>query len=142
MIQALHSPFSILHSKHGQAVLALTLIIGGIIVSVALTLAVLAISFIDSAYGFSISGRAEAVASAGAADGLMHLLREKSYSGTYNIGVGNDTASVTVTQNSPVSGEVTITSSATILLRQRTTTIVVTRNSASGLITVISKIQS
>ncbi len=139
----LRSIFYILHSRAGQAVLVLTLVIGGIITTVALSLGILAASFINSAYGFSISERAEAVASSGASDALIRLLRNKDYpSGTYEIGVGNASATVTIAQNSPVAGEVTIISTATILMRQRTTTIITTRSSTSSLITVISKIQS
>jgi hypothetical protein len=132
-------------SLTGQAVLSLILTIGVIIVMIALSLAFLASSFVNSAYGFRIAQRAEAVASSGAADGLMQLLRNKDFVPTpnpYTVSVGSDSAAVKVDQNLPVAGEVTITSTATILFRTRTITVVVSRNSTSSLITLISKTQS
>ncbi len=133
-----------LPTHRGQAALALVLIIGGTIVTVSLTLAILTTSFVNSAYGFSVSERAEAVASSGAADALVRLLRNKDFSspGGYSVNVGSDSAWVTVSNGSPIAGEVTIISKATASTRQRTTTVIAARSSTSSLITVVSRIQS
>lgn len=139
----LPTTYYLLPSPHrGQAVLSSIFLIGGIAVAVALSLSFLVTSFINSAYGLRISQRAEAVASSGAADAMMRLLRNKGYSGSYSVSIGSDSYTVTVAQNSPVAGEITITSVATILLRTRTVTVVVSRNATSGLIAVISKTSS
>ncbi|MDO8536822.1 MAG: hypothetical protein Q7R94_01085 [bacterium] len=134
-----HSTFYILHSRRAQAILALILLIGGIILLIALALAFLATSFVNSAYGYAIAQRAQAVAISGANDALMQLARDKDFSsGGYSFSVGSSTATVTVTQNSPLTGQVAITSTATITFRKRTVGIVVSRNASSSQITVIS----
>lgn len=131
-------------SLTGQAVLSTIFIIGGIIVTIALSLAFLATSFVNSAYGFRVSEKAAEVASSGASDALVRLLRDNKCCSpsTYPVVVGSDTATVTVAQDSPAVGKITITSSATISFHQRTETIVVSKNSTSGLITIISDIKS
>ena len=131
-------------SLTGQAALSLILVIGGAIVMMALSLAFLATSFVNSTYGFRASQKAEAVASAGAADAMRQLLRDKDFvpsSNPYVLSVGSDSATVKVEQDLPISGQVTITSTATVLLHVRTTRVVVSRNPTSGLITLISKTQ-
>ena len=134
-------------SRRGQAVLSLTLLIGGIIVLVALALAFLATSFVNSAYGYAIAQRAQAAATSGAYDALMQLARDKDFGGvdpgtTYTIAVGSSTATVTVIQDSPAVGKVAITSTATITFRKRTVSAVAARDSTTGQITVISWMQT
>ena len=69
----------------------------------AISLAFLVLTFINSGYGFRASNQALAVANAGVADALLLLERNQGYSGSYSLPVGTYTASVTVTQNSSAS---------------------------------------
>ena len=125
--------------KKGQAILALVFVIGGIVVLIGLTIAFLAISFVNSSYGYRAAQRAEAVASSGANDALIQLARNASSSSSgYTLTVGSDSATVTITQNTPASGETKIVSVSTVALSTKTVTAVVAENSNTGQITVVS----
>lgn len=102
--------------KKGQAALATVLVIGGIISLIVLVLAIIISSYNISAYSFQYKQKAQKVALAGAEDALLKLIRDKTFSNTsgYNISIGSDVVNVTVTQNSPLSGQATIISQATI----------------------------
>jgi len=127
-------------SSRGQGVLALVFLIGGITALVGLSVAFLATSFVNSTYGFQAAQRAEIVASAGVYDALMRLARDKDCCtpSNYSVPVGNDTADVTITQNSPAAGQATINSQATVSSRQRRIRAVVSIDSNSGLVTPLS----
>lgn len=125
--------------RTGQAVLSLIFLMGGIMVMVGLTLAFIATSFVNSAYGFQASQRAQAVASSGIYDALMRLARDKDFSDAdYSVPLGDDSASVTVTQDSPVVGQATIVSIATVSRRKRQVRAVVSRNASTSRIVVVS----
>ncbi|MBI4087547.1 MAG: hypothetical protein HY434_01830 [Candidatus Liptonbacteria bacterium] len=129
----------LLHSRRAQAVLSLVFLIGGIIVLAGLTLAFLANSFLNSTYGFAISERAKAVAASGAYDALMRLARNKDLSTSgYSLSVGSDSATVSVTQDSPATGLVIVTSISTISNRERRVRAVVSRDATSSLIATVS----
>lgn len=125
---------------HGQAALSFVILIGVIIISIGATLAFLAASFLSSGYGFQAANRALAVASAGAEDGLMQLVRNKDFSAVtpYPVPIGSDSASVTVAQNSPVSGQATVLSSATVSFRQRKIQVIVSVNGITSKVDVVS----
>ena len=123
--------------KNGQAVLPLVFLMGGLIALMALTLVFLAQSFLVSSYGFQISERAKAVAASGVYDALLRLARNKDLSGPYSLPLGDYSAGVTVTQL-PLLGRVTITSASTISGRERNVTVIASRSSNTGQITLIS----
>ncbi|GEM_PF-527351 len=129
-----------LKPNRGQAALSFVFLIGVIIISIGATLAFLAASFLSSGYGFQAANRALAVASAGAEDGLVKLVRNKDFSAPtpYSVPVGNDSASVTVNQNTPASGQATIVSSATVSFRQRKIQVIVSIGSTTGKVDVVS----
>lgn len=128
---------AIANRRPGQAFLALVLLIGGAVILIGVTLAFLASSFIDSGYGYQATVQAEAVATAGAHDALLKLVRNTSFSspGGYNVPVGSSTATVTVTQSA---GTATILSVATVSLRTRKINVVAAVNSTTSQITVTS----
>lgn len=130
----------LLTNKKGQAALSFVFLIGVIIISIGATLAFLAASFLSSGYGFQAANRALAVASAGAEDGLVKLVRNKDFSAptAYSVPVGSDSANVTINQNAPVSGQATIVSSATIFFRQRKVQVVAAINSTTSKVDVVS----
>lgn len=124
----------------GQAVISFVFLIGSIVVITGITLAVLASSFLNSTYGFQLAERAQAVALSGVEDALVQLNRNKDFSSVsgYGVSIGSDSATVTVVQNSPLGGQVAITSTVTILNRQRTLRVIASRDSTTGRIILIS----
>ena len=127
-----------LKPREGQAVLALVFLIGGIITLIGLTLASLATSFIGSTSGFETAEKVQAVTTGGAYDALLRLSRAKGLSGTYTVPGLDASAVVTVTQDSPSTGLITITSSSTISRRERRIRVVVSRTATSGEIGLVS----
>ncbi len=139
MLKTLPSTLYPLPSRRGQTVLSLVFVIGAIIVLAAITLAFLAISFINSTYGLQIAERAKAAAASGVYDALMRLDRDKDLSSVgYSVSVGNDSATVSVSQDSPSAGLVTIISISTIYSRQKRMRVVVSRDSTSSLTSAVS----
>jgi hypothetical protein len=114
--------------------------VGGIMIVVGITMAVIAATFIDTGYGVQASNAAEAAATAGAEDAYIQLVRNSTFSNTsgYNIANGSSTATVTATQNSPSSGYVTVIATATVNGRTRKVQVVFAVNSATGQIAVVS----
>lgn len=128
-----------IHNRSGQTFLALVFLIGGIIALVGITLAFLVTSFIDSGYGFQASVRAEAIANSGIQDALLQLDRNASFSNSgYLLPVGSSTATVSVTQNSPSTGLVTILSAATVSGRVKKINVILSENSTTDQFSPIS----
>lgn len=127
------------YNKKGQAFLALVLLIGGIVVTAGIALAFIAISSVNTSYGFQNSESAEALATAGAEDALLQLDRNPSLSNTtgYTITLPAGTATVTITQNSPSSGQIYILSSAAVSNQTRKIGVVVSET-ATGQTSVVS----
>lgn len=122
--------------------MALIFFIGGVVLLIGVTLAFLANSFIDTGYGYKASLQAEAVATSGANDALLQIERNannyQTAGGTYTLSVGSSTATVTVTQNSPSSGFITVLSTATISNRTRKISVVVSLNATTSQTSVVS----
>ena len=130
----------IYYYRKGQTALSLVFLIGGIAILVGVTLAFLTTSFLNVSSGFESGQRASAVANAGAEDGMLQLIRNKSFSDVsgYPVPVGSNSATVTVTQNSPVAGQATIVSNAVVSLYRRQVKAVVSIDSTTGQVNVIS----
>lgn len=112
---------------------------GGAIVVIAATVAVVATAFIDSGYGLQASDRASAVATAGVNDAFLRLIRQNSFSsGGYVVTVPVGSATVSVTQNSPVAGEATVFSAAIVSGRTRKISAVFSINSSTGRVSPVS----
>ena len=127
--------------KHspGQSLLALVILIGAMIGIVAALLAFFTSSFVDSGYGYQASVTAEAAATSGAEDGLLQLNRNPSFpNATYFLPVGSTTVTVSVTQNAPSINLITVSSTATVSLRTRKISVVVSKNASTTQISVVS----
>ncbi len=129
----------------GQAFLALTFFIGGILAVASILIAFLTLSSINTGYGIAAAFKAEAAATAGVEDGLLQLDRNAAFStalmsgGNYSVSsASSTTATVTVTQNSPSSGLVTILSVATVSGHTKKISAVVSENATTGQVSVIS----
>ena len=102
----------------------------------AVSLAFLALSLINSGYGYRSSNQAMALAQGGVSDALLVLTRNKDYSGSYTISSGS--VSVTVTQNSPTEGQTTIISDATVNRYRRKLQAVTAVNPTTGQVDLLS----
>jgi hypothetical protein len=124
----------------GQAFLSTILLIGGVMIVIAATVAVLAATFVDSGYGLQASEKAEAVATAGVNDAFLRLVRNTSFtSGGYSVTVPNGTATVSVTQGSgSAAGLDTVFSAATVSGRTRKINAVFGISSSTGQVVSIS----
>ncbi len=129
-----------MQSRKGQGFLAVVLLVGGVVVAIGAFLAFLAFSSTDSSYGLQSSQGAEAAASSGAEDALLQLARNGSFSNTsgYSVQVGANTAIVTVNQNTPSTGFVTVLSTATVSQRTKKITVVLSENPQTNQVTVVS----
>lgn len=107
---------------------------------IGVSLAFIVLSFINSGYGFQSSNRALAVAAAGVEDAIIKLVRNKDFfsASPYDVPVGTYTASVSVAQNTPVSGRVTIVSTAAVAAYKRKIQAVVAVDSATGQVQLVS----
>ncbi len=124
----------------GQAFLSTILLIGGVMIVIAATVAVLAATFVDSGYGLQASEKAEAVATAGVNDAFLRLVRNTSFtSAGYSVTVPNGTATVSVTQGSgSAAGLDTVFSAATVSGRTRKINAVFGISSSTGQVVSIS----
>lgn len=130
-------------NKKGQAFLALTFFIGGILAVASILIAFLTLSYVNTGYGVAAAAKAEAAATAGAEDALLQLDRNAAFStavsGPYTVTSPHSTAAtVTVTQNSPSAGLVAILSTATVSAHTKKISVVVSENASTGQISVIS----
>ena len=119
------STFYFLRTRSGQTALATIFLIGGVIVLLGTSLALVALSFSNSALGFQASNRALAAAMAGIEDAKLQLLRNKDF---YDVGYcvpfastpcPAGSATVVVAQDTPSSGQVTVTAEAIVQRRRR-----------------------
>lgn len=129
-----------MNHKSGQTVLSFALLVGLVAVIIAATFVFLTVSSINSIYGFQAANQALAVSYAGAEDALWRLSRNKDFSAItpYTVAVGEYSASVTVNQNTPTSGEAAILSDATVRFHRRKTQVVASIDAATGEVRVIS----
>jgi hypothetical protein len=131
------------YNRKGQAFLALTFFIGGILAVAGILIAFITISYVDTGYGVAASAKAEEAATAGAEDGLLQLDRNAAFStavsGPYTVSsASSTTATVSVTQSSPSAGLVTILSAATVSGHAKKISVVVSENASTGQVSVVS----
>ncbi len=125
--------------RGGQTFLALVFLIGGLIATVAITFAILSVSFAGQTYAFQSATVAEAAATAGVEDAQVQLIRNSSFSsGGYTVNSGAANASVVVTQNSPATGFVTVVSASTVALNIRKIQAVFYENASTSQISLAS----
>ena len=126
-------------ASRAQAALSTVLLIGGIIGLIGMSIAFLASSFLNSSQGYRQAQRAQAVVISGVEDALIQLARNKDFASTgYSLTVGSSTVSVSVTQDSPATGQATIVASSSVSSYQRTARVVVSRNASTSQTTVVS----
>ena len=119
----------------GQAFLSTVLIIGGIMIIIGATVAVLAATFVDSGYGLQASNKAESVATAGANDAYLRLVRNSLFSsGGYTVTVPEGVATVSVS-SSP--NAASVLSAATVSGRTRKISALFAISSSTGQVMLV-----
>ena len=119
-------------------------VIGGIILLVGTTLAFLAITFLNSSFGYQAANRAVGVANGGVYDAILLLMRNKGFSDTgycvpaTTIPCPAGYATVVVTQDSPSTGKVTVTSEATVSRYRRKVQAILSVSSSTGAVEFLS----
>ena len=118
----------------------MVIFVGGIMVIVGITMAVITATFIDAGYGIQASNAAEAAATAGAEDAYLQLVRNSTAPPSgYVVPNGTTTsATVTISSNTPSAGFSTAVSMATVSGRTRKVQVVFAVNAATGQVSVVS----
>lgn len=124
--------------RRGQATLTMVFLMGGVMIAAGVTLALLYLGFVNSAYGYQLSQRAASTAIAGAEDALLQLSRGKTVAqlGAYQISLDDGSTSVQVSQNG--SGQTVITSTSRVLLFSRSIEVVASMHPITNEIQVVS----
>lgn len=131
-------------TQQGQVFLTLVFFIGGIVAVIGLLIAFFALSSADTGYGASAAFTAQSAATAGVEDALLELNRNAQFpqnstmSNPYTVSTGSATATVTVTQNLPAAGEVTIVSVSTVLGHTKKIQVVVSEDPTTSQVSVVS----
>jgi uncharacterized protein (UPF0333 family) len=90
--------------KEGQATLAFILLVGGIIMEIAIAGTFVTYFLSGSRVGERLSARALSAAEAGIRDAQIKIARDKDFvlgtTASYNINIGNDTASIILSKDS------------------------------------------
>ena len=123
----------------GQAFLSTVLLIGGVVVFIGAGIALLAATFVDSGYGLQASNQAEAIATAGVNDAFLRLVRNSSFSSAgYVVTLTGGSAAVVVSSSTPITGETTVLSSATVSGRTRKINAIFGITSSTGQVVLAS----
>lgn len=125
-------------ASRGQASISLVLLIGGIASAAIITIALVAIGAIATGFGADQQQRARSAALAGIEDGVLRLTRNPEDSGSFSVFAGNATATITITQDSPAAGQVSVTSQAVSGIRRSTLHAVYAIDPATGIPTPVS----
>ncbi len=125
--------------RTGQAALSLVVLVGGVVVAIGVGLAFIVGTSISASAAYQAGARAEQVAAGGVSDALLRLVRDRAFSATsgYTMPIDTYQATVTVTQNSPASGQATITSLARISGYKRTLQAIVSIDQTTGEVSLV-----
>lgn len=123
----------------GQAALSFTLALGGIIIIVALLLAVYGLTFLSSSYGAQLSARASYATESAVHDALLQLARSGgAVPSSYTTVVGSDGVYVRIERDTPAQYQYTITATATVVTYTRTATAVAALDPVTGEFSLLS----
>ncbi len=130
----LHTTNCPLPTRKGQSALSMIILISAIVVFSGISMALLALSILNSTYGFRAGTQATEVAAAGIRDALLQLDRNKDFAtSSYSLSVDSYTATINVgQQTSTVHQRVHVTSTATVSNYTRRIHAVVSISSSTG----------
>ncbi len=122
--------------QKGQIALTTVFLIGSFIIIMALTLAFLSVSIVVSGRSVQSANQALFVASAGAEDAILKIVRDNTLSGSFALNVGGKIATVNISVITD--GRVVITSSSTVNSSQKTVQAIISIVSSTGQVSVVS----
>ncbi len=129
------------NKKRGIALLPAVLMIGIIVVELGIALAFVIYLSNLSSYGVRLSQEALHAAQAGANDAILRTIKDKDFptvGSVYTITIGRASIQITVSKNQPDTGQNTITAVATVLTRQKSIQAIISINSITGEVSVVS----
>jgi hypothetical protein len=136
---SLYSKFYSLNPKGGQATLGFIFVVASIIIAVSVSFVLIVVSLINSAFAFQAAEQASLAAHSGVEDALLILTRNKDFSSTgYPLTVGPSIVTVSVLPNTPVAGQISILSKATIGTNSRQSQAVVTITPTTSVVNILS----
>jgi Flp pilus assembly protein TadG len=120
----------------------MVLLIGSVIAIVSLLLLFLSGALVSTGYGIKSTTTAQAAATAGAEDAMLKLERGAiaTFPASYAISVNGTTATVDVGNDTPTTGFVTVTSSATFANHESIVQVVLVENTSSPMSVVSWKV--
>ncbi|MEK7521033.1 MAG: hypothetical protein AAB560_03070 [Patescibacteria group bacterium] len=119
-------------NSEAVAALPMILLVGGIIVEVGLAGMFIAFVLSNLGYGLRLANEALAAANSGVDDALVKIVRDKGYSGSYELAVGNRLVQVSVAKDFPVTGKHQITALGVALTRKKKVEAVAGVNETTG----------
>ncbi len=96
LIRSLNSKSYILNSRSGIVALPAMLLIGGIIVEIGIAGLLVSYFLTQSNFGVKLSAQALAAAQTGVKDATLKIIRDKDFSDSYSINIGNQSSQITV----------------------------------------------
>ncbi len=127
--------------QKGIALLPAVLMIGTIVVELGVALAFVIYLSNLSSYGTRLSQEALYAARAGVNDAILRTIRDKDFPigySVYTISLGRASVEITIDKNIPTTAQNTITAVATVLTRQKSMEAIISINSISGEVSIIS----
>jgi len=129
------------NKKRGIALLPAVLMIGIIVVELGIALAFVIYLSNLSSYGTRLSQEALYAARAGINDAILRTIRDKDFptvGSTYTITIGRASVEVTINKNQPDTSQNTIAAIATVLTRKKSMQAIISINSITGEISIVS----
>lgn len=121
------------------SLLPTVLIIGIVTMEVGLALSFIIYLANSSSYGSRLAQEALFAARAGINDGILRVIRDKSFSSPgYQMTVGRASVEVKVEKDQPTTGQDRITATATVFLRQKKFQAIISVDSNTGEVSLIS----
>lgn len=121
------------------SLLPTVLIIGIVTIEIGLALSFIIYLANSSSYGARLAQEALFAARAGINDGILRVIRDKDFSSTgYQMTVGRASVEVKVEKNQPVNGQDRITATATVILRQKKLQAIISVDSTTGEVSLLS----
>lgn len=126
------------HSLRGVSALPMILLIGGIVIEFAVSIAFLVFLVNNTNFGARLSAEALAAARSGIDDGIRRVIRNTSYNTTYDLTVGSRAVTVVVAANTPTTNKTQITATGSAGTRQRQLVAVLQIDATTGEVVIES----
>lgn len=109
----------ILKDARGVSTLPIILLLGGMIMEIAVALALLTYYFNNTNFSIRLSAEALETAKAGIEDAIIKVIRDKNFSGNYPLEIEGRVADITVCRHACVAGKTEILAVASAFNKQK-----------------------